>query len=56
MPFPRYPDEFGTQWYVGCDIVLRHDPGWIAVAGRTQEAVDAFRHAHPGRWVNEQHR
>ncbi|MFC5002780.1 hypothetical protein ACFPIJ_33750 [Dactylosporangium cerinum] len=53
VPFPRYPDEFGSQWYVSADIILRHDPGWIAVAARTPEALDAFRHSHPGGWVNE---
>jgi len=53
VPLPRYPDEFGGQWYVGADIILRHDPGWIAVAARTPEALGAFRHAHPGNWVNE---
>jgi hypothetical protein len=53
VPFPRYPDDFGSQWYVGADTVVRHDPGWIAVAARTQDALDSFRLAHPGNWVNE---
>jgi hypothetical protein len=52
VPFPRYPAGFGSQWYVGADILLRHDPGWIAVAARTPETLDAFRRAHPGAWVN----
>jgi hypothetical protein len=38
VPFPRYPGEFGSRWYVGRDTILRHDPGWIAVAARTAEA------------------
>jgi hypothetical protein len=53
VPFPRYPDEFGSQWYVSTDMILRHDPGWVAVAARTPEALDAFRRAHPGNWANE---
>jgi hypothetical protein len=53
VPFPRYPDEFGSQWYVGPGTVLRHDPGWVAVAARTPEALDSFRRAHPGDWVNQ---
>ncbi len=53
VPFPRYPNEFGSQWYVGADTILRHDPGWIAVAARTPEALDEFRQAHHGNWANE---
>jgi hypothetical protein len=53
VPFPRYPDELGIDWYVNTDVIVRHDPGWIAVAARTPEALHAFRRAHPGDWVNE---
>jgi hypothetical protein len=52
VSFPRYPDEFGSQWYVSTDTILRHDPGWVAVAARNPEALNAFRLAHPGDWVN----
>jgi hypothetical protein len=50
--FPGSPDKCCSHWYVGADIILRHDPGWVAVA-RPPEALDAFRKAHPGDWVNE---
>lgn len=53
VPFPRYPNEFGSQWYVCVATILRHGPGWIAVAARSREALDEFRQAHPGSWVNE---
>jgi hypothetical protein len=53
VPCPHYPDDFGSRWYVSADTILRRDPGWIALAARTPEALDAFRRAHPGNWVNE---
>jgi hypothetical protein len=55
LPFPRYPgDVAASRWYAGGDIILREDAGlWVAVSARTDEALDAFRQAHPGDWVNE---
>jgi hypothetical protein len=52
VPFPRYPSGFETRWYVNDDIILRHYPGWVAVAARTDEGLDTFRQAHSGTWVN----
>jgi hypothetical protein len=55
LPLPRYPDDFAaSRWYAGRDIILRVDAGlWVAVCARTDEALNAFRRAHPGDWVNE---
>jgi hypothetical protein len=51
VPFPRYP---GSRWYASADIILRHDIGaWVAVSGRSADALEAFREAHPGYWVDE---
>jgi hypothetical protein len=52
VQFPRYPNGFDSQWYVNADMILRYDSGWVAVCARTDEALDAFREAHPGDWVN----
>ncbi|GAA2469712.1 hypothetical protein [Winogradskya humida] len=53
VPFPHYPGDYAAQWYAGEDVILRHYPSWIAVAARTPSALDAFREAHGGDWVNE---
>jgi hypothetical protein len=51
LPFPRHQD---SRWYAGDDVLLRVDDGiWVVVLGRDREALDAFREAHPGFWVDE---
>jgi cell wall assembly regulator SMI1 len=50
---PRYAGNYGTShWYADADIILRvDDDNWTAVGARTEDALDAFRAAHPGRWL-----
>jgi hypothetical protein len=51
LPFPHHQD---SRWYAGPDILLRVDEGiWVVALGRDREALDAFREAHPGFWVDE---
>jgi hypothetical protein len=51
LPFPRHPD---SRWYAGPDVLVRVDESvWVVVLGRDREALDAYREAHPGFWVDE---
>src|SRR5262249_8829915 len=50
LPFPRHQD---SRWYAGDEVLLRVDDDiWVVVLGRDREALDAFREAHPGFWVD----
>lgn len=52
LPFPRHPS---SRWYADADVLLRvDDEVWVAVLGRDRKALDAFREAHPGFWVDEE--
>jgi hypothetical protein len=50
LPFPRYQN---SRWYAGPDVLVRVDDDvWVVALGRDREALDAFRAAHPGFWVD----
>jgi hypothetical protein len=50
LPFPRHET---SRWYAGGDILVRVDEElWMVVLGRGHKALDAFRAAHPGFWVD----
>ncbi|MGI5214774.1 hypothetical protein [Plantactinospora sp. CA-290183] len=54
LPFPRYPDEHGpSRWYANSEILLHDDGAWVGIRARTREALDEFRRAHPGHWVDD---
>lgn len=54
LPYPRYLSGYEVRrWYAGSDVLVRDDGGeWVAVLGRTRQALDAYRTSHPGDWVD----
>jgi hypothetical protein len=51
LPFPRHET---SRWYAGDDILVRVDDElWVVVLGRDRKALNAFREAHSGFWVDE---
>ncbi|MFF5536006.1 SMI1/KNR4 family protein [Streptomyces cinerochromogenes] len=57
LPLPVYPigeKENGTRWFLGQDVLLRHDGGMAILArGRTAGDLDRVRDLIPGDWLDD---
>ncbi|MEW2127432.1 SMI1/KNR4 family protein [Streptomyces sp. NPDC007259] len=54
LPFPAYPVDEETRWFLGQDVLVRDDDGAAILArGRTPEAMDRVRDVIPGDWLND---
>ncbi|MEY2242383.1 SMI1/KNR4 family protein [Streptomyces sp. BF23-18] len=54
LPFPTYTARGfeGTRWFLGADVLLRDEEGYVPVRARTEEALEAVRALLPGDWLN----
>jgi hypothetical protein len=55
LPFSAYPaDGFeATRWYLGDDVIVRDEGGFLPVRARTAGALDAVRALLPGPWLSQ---